>query len=56
MGYPSGQKGYRVRDVATGTFFTLTAVIFDENSPDKPLHDTAPTLVPLDSGEPIPEL
>ena len=49
-------EGYGIRDVATRTFFTLTAVIFDENSPYKPLHDTAPYSVPLDSGEPILEL
>jgi hypothetical protein len=56
MGYPPGQKGYRVRDLATSTFFTSTAVIFDENSPYAPLHDTSPIATPLDVGGPIPEL
>ena len=56
MGYVPGQKGYRLRDVATGTFFSATAVIFDENSPYKPLHDISPTSAPLDAGEPIPQL
>lgn len=31
MGYPEGVKGYRVRDVATGTFFNSRDVIFDES-------------------------
>ena len=53
MGYPPGQKGYRVRDVSTGTFFTATAVIFDENSPYHPLHDTSQSN-PLSSGDTIP--
>ena len=56
MGYPPGQKGYCVCDLETGTFFTSTAVIFDENSPYAPLHDTSPIATPLDVGEPIPEL
>jgi hypothetical protein len=43
MGYLPGQKGYRVCDLATGAFFTSTAVIFDENSPYAPLHDTSPS-------------
>jgi hypothetical protein len=56
MEYPPGQKGYRVRDLATGTFFTSTVVIFDENSKYRPLHDTSPNAVTLDASEPIPEL
>jgi hypothetical protein len=32
MGYPEGVKGYRVRDAATGTFFTARDIIFDEGS------------------------
>ena len=31
MGYPPGVKGYHVRDVKTGQFFTSHNVIFDEN-------------------------
>jgi hypothetical protein len=56
MGYVPGQKGYRVCDVATETLFSATAVIFDENSPYKPLHDISPTSAPLDASEPIPQL
>ena len=56
MGYPPGQKGYRVRDLATGTFFTSTAVIFDENSKYRPLHETSPYSVQIGAGKPIPAL
>jgi hypothetical protein len=56
MGYLPGQKRYHVCNLATGTFFTSTAVIFDKNSPYAPLHDTSPTATLLNIGEPIPAL
>jgi len=31
MGYPPGQRGYRVRSITTNRFFTSGNVIFDEN-------------------------
>ena len=58
MGYLDGVKGYRLRDLLTGTFLVAWDVIFDENtptlmpdydsdeeegtSPSSPLPDTAP--------------
>src|SRR6267143_1348721 len=38
MGYPPGQRGYRVRSIATHHFFTSGNVIFDENIPYQSLH------------------
>jgi len=38
MGYPPGQRGYRVRSIATHHFFTSGNVIFDENIPYNSLH------------------
>jgi hypothetical protein len=38
MGYPPGQRGYRVRSIATHHFFTSGNVIFDENIPYHSLH------------------
>ena len=34
MGFPEGVKGYRVRDVSSGTFFNSCDVIFDEGFRD----------------------
>lgn len=41
MGYPPGQKGWRVRDVVSRHFFTSCDVIFDENIPYRALHDVS---------------
>ena len=56
MEYPPGQKGYQFCDLASGTFFTSTAVIFDENSLYKPLHNISSASTPLDAAEQIPKL
>ena len=44
MGYPPGQRGYRVCSIATHHFFTSGNIIFDENIPYNSLHSlpTAP--------------
>ena len=34
MGFPEGVKGYRVRDISSGTFFNSCDVIFDKSSTD----------------------
>jgi hypothetical protein len=44
MGYPPGQRGYRVRSIATHHFFTSGNVIFDENIPYDSLH-SLPTVL-----------
>ena len=38
MGYPPGQRGYRVRDLQTLQFYTSGSVIFDENIPYHAVH------------------
>src|SRR6266699_170065 len=41
MGYPPGERGYRVRSIATNHFFTSGNVIFDENIPYTSLHSVS---------------
>jgi len=38
MGYPPGERGYRVRSIATNHFFTSGNVIFDENIAYNSIH------------------
>jgi hypothetical protein len=52
MGYPPGERGYRVRSIATHHFFTSGNVIFDENIPYHSIH-SVPTSTQDYSGLPF---